>query len=241
MSAIKSIANSTILLTGAAGGIGSELARRLVGRGANVSLLDVDGDGLTRLADELGDRTARFECDITSWTDLEAAVSGTIERFGGIDVVVANAGDVDVASVGGTDPERFERVVEVNLLGTWRTVRSCLSVLIERQGYVLLVSSLAGDLQGPLHAAYNASKAGIQAFANTLRLEVQGFGMDVGVASLMYVDTPRARWAVDHPAMKALSMRMQQPRSVSQTTEVARRQDVPDQIGMVQQIDREPR
>jgi NAD(P)-dependent dehydrogenase (short-subunit alcohol dehydrogenase family) len=210
----------TVLLTGAAGGIGSETARRLARRGANVALLDIDIEGLKRLADELGDRGAWFACDITSWEDLEAAVAGSVERFGRIDAVIANAGVVAVGSVETMDPTVFEHVLDVDLLGTWRTIRTSLPQLLEQHGYVLFVSSLAGDVQGPLHAAYNAGKAGLQALANTLRIEVQGRGVDVGIAHLLYTDTARGRWAVEHPMMKQLAgLRQMKPRSVERTAD----------------------
>src|SRR2546425_959521 len=76
--------------------------------------------------------------------------------------------------------------------------------VIATQGYILFVSSIAGTVQGPLHAAYNSSKAGLQAFANTLRLEVQGLGVDIGTAHLVYTATETARGAVEHPLMRGL-------------------------------------
>jgi short-subunit dehydrogenase len=83
---------------------------------------------------------------------------------------------------------------------------------------VLFVSSLAGTVQGPLHAAYNSSKAGLQALANTLRLEVQGLGMDVGTAHLVYTATQTARGAVEHPLMRGLpGLRAMKPQPVEET------------------------
>lgn len=200
-----SLAGKTVLVTGAAGGIGMAMARLLAARHANLALVDVRGAALQELAAALGRATCWHEADTTQHDQLDAAVSAALTRFGRIDVVVANAGVVTVGSVERVAPQDFDRVIEVDLLGTWRTVRAALPLVIETQGYVLFVSSLAGAVQAPLHAAYNASKAGIRAFANTLRLEVQGLGVDVGVAYLTYTATETGRWAVEHPLMRGLA------------------------------------
>jgi short-subunit dehydrogenase len=103
-------------------------------------------------------------------------------------------------------------------MGSWRTVRAVLPHVIAAQGYILFVSSLAGVVQAPLHASYNASKAGLQAFANTLRLEVQGLGVDIGVAQLIYTATEAGRGAVEHPLMRGLSgLRAMKPEPVEKT------------------------
>ena len=141
----------TVLITGAARGIGAESARRLATRGANVSLVGLEPDELQRVGGQCGAGAACFDADVTDWDALERAVEGTVERFGGIDAVVANAGIGPVGTVRSTDPAAFERTIEVNLLGVWRTVRSCLPHVIERQGYVLVVASLAAAVHSPGH------------------------------------------------------------------------------------------
>jgi NAD(P)-dependent dehydrogenase (short-subunit alcohol dehydrogenase family) len=106
----------------------------------------------------------------------------------------------------------------VNLLGVWRTIRASLPHVLSARGYLLAVSSLAGHVQGPLQASYNASKAAIEALAKTLRLEVQDRGVDVGVAHLGYTDTERGRWAVEHPAINQLpGLRIPRPLPTSRT------------------------
>ncbi len=136
----------TALITGAARGIGAETARRLAARGANVALVGLEPDELQRVSEQCGRNAAWFEADVTDWDALRGAVVGAAERFGGIDVVVANAGIGPVGMVRSTDPAAFERTIEVNLLGVWRTVRSCLPQVIERRGYVLVVASLAAAI-----------------------------------------------------------------------------------------------
>lgn len=207
-----------VLITGAAGGIGAMTARLLAVRQTQLSLLDVRGDALRQFVTELGGEVLCQEVDITERFALEAAVAATLERFGGLDVAVVNAGIVTVGSVAQGEQEVFERVIEVNLLGAWRTVRAVLPHVIAAQGYLLFVSSFAGTVQGPLHAAYNASKAGLQAFANTLRLEVQGLEVDVGVAHLLYTATETGRGAVEHPLIRGLpGLTMTRPQPVEET------------------------
>jgi NAD(P)-dependent dehydrogenase (short-subunit alcohol dehydrogenase family) len=208
----------SILITGAAGGIGSVIARQLAARQTHLSLVDVRGDALRQQALEIGGDALCQEVDITERGALDAAVAATLQRFGRLDVVIVNAAVVAVGSVERVDPDAFERVINVNLLGSWHTVRSVLLHVIEASGYILFVSSLAGTTQGPLNAAYNASKAGLQAFANTLRLEVQGLGVDVGVAHLIYTATETGRGAVEHPLIRGLpGLRMMKPEPVEKT------------------------
>jgi NAD(P)-dependent dehydrogenase (short-subunit alcohol dehydrogenase family) len=196
-----SVRDRTVLITGAARGIGAESARRLAARGAGVSLVGLEPEELERVADQCGANAAWFEADVTDWDALERAVEGTVERFGGIDAVVANAGIGCVGMVRSTDPAAFERTIEINLLGVWRTVRSCLPHVIERQGYVLVVASLAAAFHSPGMAAYAASKAGAEAFADSLRVEVRPMDVDVGVAYFYFIDTDLVRAAEAHPAM----------------------------------------
>jgi NAD(P)-dependent dehydrogenase (short-subunit alcohol dehydrogenase family) len=195
-----SVRGRTVLITGAARGIGAESARRLASRGANVSLVGLEPDELQRVAEQCGRGAAWFEADVTDWDALERAVEGTVERFGGLDAVVANAGIGPVGMVRSTDPAAFERTIEINLLGVWRTVRSCLPHVIEGRGYVLVVASLAAALHSPGMAAYAASKAGAEAFADSLRVEVKPLGVDVGVAYFSFIDTDLVRAAEAHPA-----------------------------------------
>lgn len=198
------ITGKSILITGAAGGIGGATTQLLAARQARLSLLDMRGDALRKFADELEGEVLCQEADITEREALDAAVAATLERFGRIDVALVNAGVVTIGSVERVDSHAFEQVINVNLMGTWRTVRAVLPHIIAAQGYILCVSSLSGTIQGPLQASYNASKAGIQAFANTLRLEVQGLGVDVGIAHIIYTATETGRSAVEHRLIRGL-------------------------------------
>jgi NAD(P)-dependent dehydrogenase (short-subunit alcohol dehydrogenase family) len=196
-----SVHGRTALITGAARGIGAETARRLAARGANVALVGLEPEELQRVGEQCGRNAAWFEADVTDWDALGQAVEGSVERFGGIDVVVANAGIGPVGMVRSTDPAAFERTIEVNLLGVWRTVRLCLPHVIERRGYVLVVASLSAAIHTPGMAAYAASKAGAEAFADSLRVEVKRLGVDVGVGYFSFIDTDLVRGADAHPTL----------------------------------------
>ncbi len=196
-----SLEGKTVLVTGAARGIGAGSARLLAQRGAHLSLVGLEPELLERTAAECGD-AAWFECDVTDPEALEGAVAGTVERFGGIDVVIANAGTGPVGTVRTIDPAAFERTIEINLIGAWRTVRRCLPQVIERRGYVLVIASAAAAAHTPLMASYAASKAGIEAFCDCLRLEVAHLGVDVGVGYFTFMDTNLVAAAHEHPAFK---------------------------------------
>jgi NAD(P)-dependent dehydrogenase (short-subunit alcohol dehydrogenase family) len=187
-------------ITGAARGIGLEAARRLHARGASVALVGLEPEELQARAAELGDRAAAFHADVTDPEQLAAAVEGTVARFGGIDVCIANAGVANVGTIGGMDVEDFERVIEVNLLGVWRTVRAALPSVVQRRGYVLVISSMSAVVHLPLMGPYTMAKAGVEAFADALRLEVAHQGAKVGVAYFSFIDTDMVRDSFAHPA-----------------------------------------
>jgi NAD(P)-dependent dehydrogenase (short-subunit alcohol dehydrogenase family) len=201
----------TVFITGAARGIGAESALRLAARGANVALAGLEPQELERVARQCGANAAWFDCDVTDWKALERAVEGSVERFGGLDVVMANAGIAPVGMTRAIDPRAFERTVEVNLLGVWRTVRACLPHVIESRGYVLVIASLAAALHGPGMAAYAASKAGAEAFADSLRVELKHRGVDVGVGYFSWIDTDMVRGADAHPATRGLRKELPGP------------------------------
>jgi NAD(P)-dependent dehydrogenase (short-subunit alcohol dehydrogenase family) len=196
-----------IMLTGAAGGIGAQTARRLVEAGHHVALVDIDGPGIHRLSTELGDRTLAFQADVTSHTDLERAVAATTERFGRLDAAIANAGIEILGPLSTMPMADVERVIDVDLLGVWKTVRAALPEVIRSRGYILVVSSVSSATPGPFNAAYNAAKAGVVAMAKTLRLEVRGHGVRVGIAYFGYIDTVEGRRAVENPAMAEVMAR----------------------------------
>lgn len=189
-----SLSGKTVLVTGAALGIGAETARVLLSQGARLVLTDLHRVALAELADALSSADVlAVPCDVRDLAAMEDAVAQGVARFGGIDVVVANAGVASYGSVLGVEPADFRRVIETNVLGVFHTVRAALPSVIERQGYVLVVASLAAIGAMPGQAGYGASKAGAEHFANSLRIEVDHHGVDVGVAYMCWIDTPMVR------------------------------------------------
>jgi NAD(P)-dependent dehydrogenase (short-subunit alcohol dehydrogenase family) len=198
----------TVLVTGAARGIGAETAKRLHAKGANVVLCGLEPDELALRAAELGDRAAWFEADVTDLTAMEDVARQAAERFGGIDVVVANAGVAPNGSVASIDPAVFDRTIEVNLLGVFRTVKATLPYVVERRGYVLLISSASALVHTPLMAAYTASKAGVEAFGDALRAELAHTGTKVGVAYFSFLDTDMVRQSFARPSAQKARERL---------------------------------
>jgi NAD(P)-dependent dehydrogenase (short-subunit alcohol dehydrogenase family) len=182
------------LITGGARGVGAASAGELVARGANVVLVDLDDEPLRELVERLGaDSVTAIVADVTKLSDMEAAVAHGVERFGGIDVVVAGAGIASYGSIGAVDPAVFRRVIDVNVNGVFHTVRAALPELLLRRGYVLVVSSAAAYVPAPGLAAYNASKAAVEQLANALRLELGHRDVAVGSAHMSWIDTPMVR------------------------------------------------
>jgi NAD(P)-dependent dehydrogenase (short-subunit alcohol dehydrogenase family) len=217
---MTSLHGKVVFITGAARGIGAEVARRLRNKGAKLVLTDLDKAELNALAAELGeDRVLTAVADVRDLPAMRAAAEAAVERFGGIDVVVANAGIASYGSVLQVDPDAFKRVLDVDLLGVFHTVRATLPAVIDRRGYVLIVSSLAAFTAVPGMASYNMSKAGNEHFANALRLEVAHLGVSVGTAFMSWIDTALVRdTKADLPSFLELLTRLPWP--LNKTTSV---------------------
>ena len=210
-----------VFITGGARGIGAEVAKRLRDKGAKLVLTDLDEAALTALAGQLGgdEHVLTAVADVRDLPAMQAAAGKAVERFGGIDVVVANAGIASYGSVLQVDPEALKRVLDVNLLGVFHTVRATLPAIIERRGYVLIVSSLAAFAAAPGMAPYDMSKAGNEHLANALRLEVAHLGVSVGSAHMSWIDTALVRDSkADLPAFDKLLAALPWP--LNQTTSV---------------------
>ncbi|MCW2681260.1 MAG: putative dehydrogenase [Frankiales bacterium] len=190
---------AVVVITGAGGGLGAELSRQLTARGARIALLVLPGDAVPDLP---GSRA--WEVDVTDAQALTRVAAEVQQHFGRIDVVVVNAGIGHSGAMLAMDPAAYERVIEVNLLGSVRTVRAFLPALVESRGHVLQIASLAAMVHAPLMSAYAASKAGVEAMAHALRPELAHLGVTVGVAYLAFTDTAMVQAADTDPALKAL-------------------------------------
>jgi NAD(P)-dependent dehydrogenase (short-subunit alcohol dehydrogenase family) len=196
-----------VLITGPARGIGAEAARQLAQKGAKLALVGLEPERLEQLAAGLPAEAVWHEADVRDLAALEKAVAATLERFGRIDVAIANAGIAPVGTVETMEPEDFEAVIQVNLLGVWRTLRTTVPHVRARRGYLLSIASLAAIVHLPLMSGYAAAKAGVTAMSDVLRMELDGTGTKVGVAYFGFIDTDMTRGAYRDPIVGELRRR----------------------------------
>src|SRR6185312_360758 len=136
--------------------------------------------------------------DVTDRGAMQRAVAGAVERFGGLDLVVANAG---IASRGATmramSTEAFERVVDVNLMGVYKTVDVALPEIVRRKGHVVVISSIYAFTNGIGAIPYAMAKAGVEQLGRALRVELVQHGASASVAYFGYIDTEMVHRAID--------------------------------------------
>lgn len=190
------------LITGAARGIGLEVARMAHARGASVVLTDVEGSGVEQAADLVGSRAIGLIADVRDAGQIEAAFGAAVERFGKVDVVVANAGIAPpITTVRAIDPDDWERVLDVNLMGVWRTVRAGLPQVLANRGQFVLVSSSYAFMNGVLNSPYATAKAGVEALGRGLRAELLPRGASATVAYFGWIKTELVRKAFADPVV----------------------------------------
>lgn len=214
------------LITGAGRGIGLGIAEALVRRGATVALVDLDAGRVAEAAGRLGrDRAVGLVADVTDNAQLERATAAAVGRFGGVDVLVANAGIAPgPAPVRLMAPVEFERVLEVNLLGVYRTVRAGLEQVIARRGQVVVVSSVYAFVNGVMLSPYAVAKAGVEQLGRALRLELAPHGAGATVAYFGFVDTEMVRQGLEE-------RRQLRGSSEDLLPELLRRRITPEQAG----------
>jgi NAD(P)-dependent dehydrogenase (short-subunit alcohol dehydrogenase family) len=187
------------LVTGAARGIGFETARQLHLRGASVALLDLDAGEAREAAERIGPRAFGVGADVTDEGGTLAAVAAVVDRFGGLDVAVANAGIAPpTVTTARTMPgEEWKRVVDVNLIGAWHTARAALPQISERGGQIVFIGSIYSFANGLLASPYAVSKAGVEALGRALRAELAPLGASASVVYFGWVDTDLVRDSLD--------------------------------------------
>jgi NAD(P)-dependent dehydrogenase (short-subunit alcohol dehydrogenase family) len=195
----------TVFITGAARGIGAATAERLHAKGANVALVGLEPERLQALAARLGDRATAIEADVTDYDALQRAVAATVERFGGIDVAIANAGIAFTGSLATSPVEQVERTLAVNLLGVWRTDRAVIAQITERRGYLLNIASLSAVAHAPLMGPYTTAKSGVEALSDALRMETAPSGARVGCAYFGFIDTDLVRASYAQPSAQLVN------------------------------------
>ena len=189
------------LVTGAARGIGFETARQMHMRGASIAVLDLDAGQATEAAERIGPRAIGIGADVTDEGAMMASVAEVVEKLGGVDVAVANAGiaQANFATARGISGEEWARVFEVDMLGVWRTVRAALPQIVERHGQMVVVSSVYAFANGFGNTPYAVAKAGVESLGRALRVELAPHGASATVAYFGWVDTKLVQDAFAQP------------------------------------------
>ncbi|WP_306323560.1 MULTISPECIES: SDR family oxidoreductase [unclassified Streptomyces] len=206
-----SLEGQVAVVTGAARGVGELLARKLSARGAKIALIGLEPDELKQVAGRLHSDADWWHADVTDHVAMARVAEEVKERFGKVDIVVANAGVATGGPFVDSDPVAWRRVIEVNLVGSAVTARAFLPVLTESRGYLLQIASLAALTPAPMMTAYCASKSGVEAYAHALRAEVGYKGVRVGVGYLSWTDTDMVRGADQDDVMRELRQQLPWP------------------------------
>ena len=192
--------HKTVVITGAAGGLGRAFSRRFAKAGARLGLLDLKEDAVHNLAVRLtseGFNCVGLGCDVTDERACQKAIHALVERFGGLDVLINNAGIAQRSAFAQTSTDVFQRVMAVNFFGALYCTKAALPSLISRKGLIIVISSIAGF--APLYGrtAYTASKHALHGLFDTLRTELQKDGVGVLVVCPGFVDTNFSKTALD--------------------------------------------
>ena len=200
--AAMNLSGAVVFVTGAAQGIGFEAASRFVAAGSRVVLVDVDEEKLGKARAQLGNDSISVVADVRDAGALTAAADQVVQTWGRIDVVVANAGVTPPpATLRTIEPDSFQRVIDINLLGAVRTVRATTEHIISSRGHIQLIGSCAAFAPGMGGAAYMISKAGVEQLGRALRIELAAHGVTVGISYFGIVDTALARTTLDDDPM----------------------------------------
>lgn len=193
-------AGKVVVITGAAGGLGLALSKQFLVGGACVALLDVNGPAVHAAADTLQfsapGRALAITCDVSDATDCHHAIATVMAHWGGIDVLVNNAGIAHRSLLCDTDLDVLRRVMDINFFGAVHCTQLALRSLRARRGQIVVISSIAGF--SPLfgRTGYSASKHALHGFFDSLRSEVEGDGVDVTVVCPAFIATGIERAAL---------------------------------------------
>jgi len=203
MAAPPALSGRHAVVTGGGRGIGAAVAQRLVAHGAQVSLLGRDLTTLERTAAALGNDTLAVAADVADEASVERAFSAARSRFGPVHVLVNNAGQAASAKFTATDPALWQRIIGVNLTGSYLCARQAVPDMLERGfGRIVNVASIAGLRGAAYISAYVASKHGLIGLTRSLALELAGRNITVNAVCPGYTDTDIVRDAVANIAAK---------------------------------------
>jgi NAD(P)-dependent dehydrogenase (short-subunit alcohol dehydrogenase family) len=189
-----------VVVTGAAGGIGRALCLRFGRAGNRIGALDRDTAGIERLTGDLeaaGIETFPQLCDVTDPESCNGAIASVEERFGGVDILINNAGITHRSPFIETDPSVYRRVMDVNFFGALHCTKAAIDTLLERRGLVVVIASVAGFSPLPERTGYCASKYALRGFFDTLRCELEDRGVRVLVVCPGFTATEIERNALD--------------------------------------------
>lgn len=193
-----------VVITGASRGIGAATAKRLCQLGARVALVGIEPELMQSVVAGMGNGAFFFEADVTDKQQVTDAINKAAQALGGLDVVIANAGIVNISTLAYAPENAVEKTLQVNLFGVWHTMKASIPHLLNTKGYFLTISSVAALGHGPLQGAYSASKAGVEALTDCLRIELNHEGVDVGCAYFGAFDTDLTSGAKSLESIKIL-------------------------------------
>ncbi|MCB0875832.1 MAG: SDR family NAD(P)-dependent oxidoreductase [Solirubrobacterales bacterium] len=215
------VTGKVAIVTGAARGIGRATAAELSRRGATVVVVDLDEEAAVAAAESLPGQALGLAADVTDRGAMQRVVATAADRFGGVDVVVANAG---IASRGATframSTEAFDRVLDVNLHGVHRTVGAALPEIVRRRGHVVVISSVYAFINGVGATPYAMSKAAVEQFGRALRVELGHHGAGASVAYFGFIDTAMVHQALDEDPLGS-RLKQSQPRFLTKRLQPA--------------------
>ena len=185
----RDFAGRTVVVTGAAGGLGRALCLRFAAAGARIVALDRDAAVLQGLTFPGGTDAIRVACDVSSEEDCLRAMAEAGRAFGGVDVLINNAGITHRSAFAATRPEVIRRVMAVNFFGALHCTHAALADLVARRGMVIAVSSVAGFAPLIARTGYAASKHALHGFFDSLRTEVEPSGVKVLLVCPSFIQT----------------------------------------------------
>jgi NAD(P)-dependent dehydrogenase (short-subunit alcohol dehydrogenase family) len=196
----RELKGRVVLITGAAGGLGAALCQRYAAAGAKIAALDLDAAKLDTLTTSLrakGTEALALPGDITDPSACKAAVAATLAHFGALDGLINNAGISHRSLLADTDSEVIRRVMQVNFFGAANLTQAALAQIVERQGFIVAISSVAGFSPLTGRTGYTASKHALHGFFDSLRSEVEGAGVGVTIVCPSFIRTGIGTAATD--------------------------------------------
>lgn len=202
------IKDRVVLVTGGGKGIGLELVRGVLRRGGTPVAVEVDPALAETLQAELGPRGAVHVADVRDADAMARIVDETVAAQGRLDIVIANAGIEKIDPIWSMPNDVFEDVIEINVLGAYRTLKPAFEPVIRSGGHLLTIASIAALIPFPLGCAYGTSKAAVDMMMRIIRMELSGTGATAGAAYFGIVQTDMGDRVHNHPVVNATTGRL---------------------------------